>query len=332
MTPARRTHPELTVVVNFYNLQRLAPQALASLRGSASPGVRFLLVDDASTDDTPNLLEDAARSIPGADVLHLDHNQGLAAARHRGMERVETDWFTFLDGDDWVEPGYYPTLFDEVLASGCEWVRTDHIEVVGTTRTPIRIPDRNRAKRIGSPRESILAARTTSVDFAHAWSGVYHRRLRDEGLVFYPEQLRTAEDRPGIWRLHLNVDRFTIARTMGLFYRRGVAGSLTQTGDVRQLAIIESLRLMREEVLADREADRFMPKVVRTWCGLLAAHWMLRSRLTPALRRRFAVEALHLLDTVDPAMLQANLDTMIESRRQALEDLLRTGYLWEAVR
>ncbi|WP_432557816.1 glycosyltransferase family 2 protein [Granulicoccus sp. GXG6511] len=318
-------HPLLTVVVNFFRLGPLAEDALASLRWSSDPRIRFLLVDDASPDDTPERLRRTARELPGAEVLELPDNRGLAGARMAALAELETDWFTFLDGDDWVSKGYYPALLDEVLALGVDWVRTDHIQCTGRERTLVRIPDVNRAGRIGSPRESILSARTSSVDFAHAWSGVYHRRLAEEGLVFYPPELRTAEDRPTIWRLHLSVPEFTIARTVGVHYRQAVEGSLTQTGDVRQLAVTESMRQVGEIVAADREADRFRAKVLRTWAGLFAWHWQHRGRFTPALRARFIVEAAGLLDTADPEELQAVIRAMPESRRQAVESLRRAA-------
>lgn len=318
-------HPLLTVVVNFFRLGPLAEDALASLRWSSDPRITFLLVDDASPDDTPERLHRAARSLPGARVLILPENQGLAGARMAALAELDTDWFTFLDGDDWVSKGYYPALLDEVLGLGVDWVRTDHIQCTGRQRVLVRIPDVNRAGRVGVPRESILSARTSSVDFAHAWSGVYHRRLATAGYVCYPPELRTAEDRPSIWRLHLSVPQFTIARTVGVHYRQDVAGSLTQTGDVRQLAVTESMRQVGEIVAADPEADRFRTKVLRTWAGLFAWHWQHRSRFTPALRARFTVEAAGLLDTADPDELAAVIKAMPESRRQAVESLRRAA-------
>lgn len=318
-------HPSLTVVVNFFRLGSLATDALASLRWSSDPRIRFLLVDDASPDDTPDRLRRAARELPGAEVLALPENLGVAGARMAALERLETDWFTFLDGDDWVSKGYYPTLFDEVLAAGVDWVRTDHVLCHGRERTLVRIPDINRAGRVGSPRESILSARTSSVDFAHSWSGVYHRRLAEDGTVSFPTELGTAEDRPTIWRLHLTVPAFTIARTTGVHYRQAVEGSLTKTGDVRQLAVTESMRQVGEMVAADPEADRFRPKVLRTWVGLFAWHWSHRARFTPALRARFITEAGALLDTADQQELEDVIRAMPESRRQAIRALRRAA-------
>lgn len=318
----------MTVIVLFHNLGAMADDALRSLTASIDPRIHYLLIDDASTDGTTEKVQRAAIAMPRTEALLLHHNRGPAAARNLGMSRVRTSHFTFLDGDDWVADGYYPALFDSVLATGLDWVRTDHILCTGTERIVGRIPDGNRAGRIGRPRDSILpGARTTSVDMAHSWSGVYHRRLYEAGFMHFPESLRSAEDRPFIWELHLNVEAFTISDVVGLHYRRGLTDSLTQTRSDSQLAITESMRRVRDIVAADHEADRFMPKVVRTWAGLLAWHWTYRARLASPVRRRFILEAADLLDEADPELLAEVLRAMPESRRQAVGALRRQGEL-----
>ncbi|WP_051215338.1 glycosyltransferase family 2 protein [Granulicoccus phenolivorans] len=332
--PTERAHVRaaaLTVIVNFYNLGTDAVPALRSLARNTDPRIRFVLVDDASTDDTRDLLETAARTLPRTQVLALPDNVGLGEARNRGLALLDTPWFTFLDGDDHLAAGYLPALLDEVLAAGVPWVRTDHVETEGTRRTLIRIPDRNRAGRIGVPRDSITGARTTSVDFAHAWSGVYHRELAEAGIVHYPAELRTAEDRPAIWKLHLQVPAFTIARTVGVFYRRDNAGSLTRTGDVRQLAFLAALRQIADIVHADPEAERFELKLVQNQCGLISWHYSLRARFSPALRARFYREAAQILDAADPAVLAEAVASMPEPRAQAIGAVRRAGRLLAAL-
>lgn len=311
----------------------MVEDCVRSLRTSADDRIRFLLIDDGSDDDTPVRLAAAARRMPNTELLALPQNLGVAAVRMLALEQLQTDWVTFLDGDDWVARGYFPRLFDEVLTrtdradEPLDWIRTDHVACRGRQRILTRIPDPNRAGRIGSPRESILSARTSSVDFAHSWSGIYHRRLVDDGTLYFPTELRTAEDRPTIWSLHLRVPRFTIAGTVGIHYRLGLSTSLTQTGDDRQLDITESMRQVQQLVLADPEAEKFLPKVWKTWAGLFAWHWEHRARLTPALRRRFAREAGALLDTADQAELAMVIRAMPESKRQAVDGLRRAASL-----
>lgn len=330
MATPTRDHPttrvRLTVFVLFHNLGgpgAPALDALASLARATDERIAFELIDDGSTDDTPALLAEAARRLPRTRVHTHDRPYGAAAARNAALTRVDTEWFTFLDGDDWVRAGYFPALLDDALRHRVPWVRVDHIASTGKERLTTRVPSGARG-RVMSPREAILPGhRTTAVDFAHSWGGVYHRSIADQHLWWFPPHLRTAEDRPGIWNLHLRVDAFTISPVCGLHYRRGLPTSLTMVRDERQLDIVESMRLMGEVAAADPERERFATKVVRTWAGLFAYHYLNRHRLTPALRRRFVVDADALLATADQNLLEDVLTVMPESRRQSVRALRR---------
>ncbi|MFM9545077.1 glycosyltransferase family 2 protein, partial [Streptomyces turgidiscabies] len=49
--------PKLSVVVPFHNVGPYAPDTLRSLANNADPEFEFLLIDDCSTDDTPEILD-----------------------------------------------------------------------------------------------------------------------------------------------------------------------------------------------------------------------------------------------------------------------------------
>ncbi|MGE6736054.1 glycosyltransferase family 2 protein, partial [Streptomyces sp. NPDC059900] len=101
---------KLSVIVPFYNVQQYAPDTLKSLRANARDDFEFILVDDCSKDETPEILERAARELPGAVHLRHETNGGLATARNTGLDAARGEYLTFLDGDDWLAPGYYAQL------------------------------------------------------------------------------------------------------------------------------------------------------------------------------------------------------------------------------
>ena len=72
---------------------------------------------------------------------------------------------------------------------------------------------------------------------------------------------------------------------LGVFYRRGVASSLTQIGDVRQLDFIRAFDQVIEETAGDPDAERLLPKAVRTYCAIIAHHLADDRRFEPAVAR-----------------------------------------------
>ena len=77
---------KLSVIVPFYNVQQYAPDTLRSLRRTRERDFEFILVDDCSTDGTPDLLERAAEDLP--DVARCVHPpRAERRARHRAQHR-----------------------------------------------------------------------------------------------------------------------------------------------------------------------------------------------------------------------------------------------------
>jgi glycosyltransferase involved in cell wall biosynthesis len=129
----------LSVVVPCYNVEAYVASTLISLARNRHPDIEFILVDDASTDATPAMLADRADSLGRVRVLTHQHNAGLSAARNTGLDAAGGTYIAFLDGDDWVERGYYPELLATIERLGCEMLRTDHVKVRGRKRTVYRI-------------------------------------------------------------------------------------------------------------------------------------------------------------------------------------------------
>lgn len=314
---------KLSVIVPFYNVQTYAPDTLRSLAANAREDFEFLLVDDCSRDETLPILERAERDLPGARVLRHDKNGGLATARNTGLDAARGRYIAFLDGDDWLAPGHYPELLSTIEELGCDFLRTDHVQCTGRSRTVHRVPHGRRGV-VTNPRELILPAdRSTSVDYAYAWAGMYHRRLLDDGLLHFTHGLRTAEDRPWIWRLHREARSMAVVGLFGVFYRRGVASSLTQIGDVRQLDFIRAFDQVILETAQDPEADRLLSKAVRTYCAIISHHLGSIERFEPRVARALRRMSAGALKRMPQDVLTEALDSMDAQRASRLRRLRR---------
>ncbi|MGW1462950.1 glycosyltransferase family 2 protein [Streptomyces sp. NPDC002308] len=314
---------KLSVIVPFYNVRAYASDTLRSLRANAREDFEFILVDDCSTDGTADLLRRAEETVEGVVVHRHARNAGLATARNTGLDAARGEYIAFLDGDDWVAPGHYTRLLARTEALGCQFVRTDHVQVTGTARTVRRVPHGPRGV-VDAPRAAILpATRTTSVDYAFAWAGLYRRELLDRGLLHFTDGLRTAEDRPWIWRLHREADSFAVLGTLSHFYRRGVASSLTRIGDERRLDFIRAYDQLLAETAADRDAETLLPKAVRTYCAVIAHHVKDIGAFEPSAARALKALGATALANMPQPLLNDVLNTMDTERATVLRKLRR---------
>lgn len=285
--------------------------------------LQLVAIDDGSRDDTRALMEHYAARFPRAEVVHNPTPRGLANARNQGLALVEGETFCFLDGDDWMQPRRLAVLTARLRELGCDFVRTDHVTVSGARRTLVRAPHPWR-EAVGPPREAILPAdEPTMVDYPYAWAGLLHRRLIDRGLAGFPPGLFTAEDRPWIWRLHLEASSFAVVDAPALLYRRGVTGSLTQVADRRQLDFAAAMAQVVALVQRDREAARLLPKAVWTALALSSHHLVRSRRMTPAVRAEMRSRIHDLLRGLPAPEVAAVVERLDGPRRRVLARPLR---------
>lgn len=305
----------LSVVVPVRDCERYIGDALSSLCRNSRPDFEFIVVDDGSVDATGDIADDFRGDLPGLAVIRNPAPTGLADARNAGLAAATGRYVTFMDGDDWLAPGYLAQLVTAIEGLGCDFVRTDHVQAEGRKRVVHRAPLARRGVVL-DPREAILPAGVrTMVDYPYAWAGVYRRSLHD--LLHFPGSLHTAEDRPWIWRLHREAATFAVVPLAGVFYRRQVAGSLTQVGDERQLHFFDAFQL----VFKDLE-EKYLPKAVRNFCALLAHHLELADRFTPRLRARFEERGAEMVGALPAGLVAESVAAMSAEREATLRALV----------
>lgn len=317
--------PQVTVILPAKDAAPYIGTTLETLlrQFDDAAALKLVAIDDGSTDATGELMHAYAERFTHAEVITNPHPVGLASARNQGLAHVEGDAFCFIDGDDWMQPRRLQVLATRLRELDCDFLRTDHVRVTAAERRIVRAPFAWR-DTVASPREAILPADdTTMVDYPYAWAGIFHRRLLDRGLAAFPGGLFTAEDRPWIWRLHLQTSSFAVVDAPALLYRRGVPTSLTQVRDRRQLDFARSLSQVVEIVEQDAEARRFLPKAVRTALALSSHHIVRSRRMAPPMRREMRRSIRDLLAALPQAEVTAALDTLEGSRRRVLARALR---------
>ncbi|HEY9631158.1 MAG TPA: glycosyltransferase [Coleofasciculaceae cyanobacterium] len=99
------TAPQISVIIPTYNCDRYLSEAIESVLSQGYsdgeiPRVEILVVDDGSTDSTPEVLQRYAGQIRAV----RQANQGVAIARNRGIELAQGKWIAFLDADDFLLP------------------------------------------------------------------------------------------------------------------------------------------------------------------------------------------------------------------------------------
>ncbi|AJE47792.1 glycosyltransferase family 2 protein [Celeribacter indicus] len=109
----------VSIMIAAYNAQEDLPTAIASARAQTGVAVEIIVVDDASPDDTADLM---ARDYPDVTYIRLAQNAGPSGARNAAIEAATGGWIAVLDADDGMAPDRLATLLAHAEAAGADAV------------------------------------------------------------------------------------------------------------------------------------------------------------------------------------------------------------------
>jgi hypothetical protein len=130
--PVTRREPGLstvTVIVPCYNYARYLPACVTSVLTQQGVVVDVVVVDDASTDGTADLVEELAALDPRVRLVARPTNGGPVAAFNEGLRHVSGTYVVRLDADDLLTQGALARatdLMDEVSSVGLVYGRPRH--------------------------------------------------------------------------------------------------------------------------------------------------------------------------------------------------------------
>jgi biofilm PGA synthesis N-glycosyltransferase PgaC len=102
--PELDRYPGVTVLIPCRNEQLAIEPAVRAAIASRYPGLEILVIDDASTDATPAVLEGLLAEIPSLRVLTLERNLGKAQALNLGALATGTEYLMCIDADALLDP------------------------------------------------------------------------------------------------------------------------------------------------------------------------------------------------------------------------------------
>ncbi len=102
----------VATVIPVRNRAQYIARALNSVASQTFQSAEIIVVNDASTDRTPEIVMKVAGEIPNIKLITLDQNVGAAEARNVGVRHARSDLIAFLDSDD----VWYPKKLEKQIA------------------------------------------------------------------------------------------------------------------------------------------------------------------------------------------------------------------------
>lgn len=124
--------PKVSVITAVYNGEKYLTEAIESVLAQTFIDFEYIIVDDGSTDKTPEIIKEFVRRDSRINTVRIE-NSGPANARNVALQMAKADWIAVLDADDVCLPSRLKEQIGFVkdhpecilVGSGCMEITTD---------------------------------------------------------------------------------------------------------------------------------------------------------------------------------------------------------------
>jgi len=106
MVEKNQQTPIVSVCVPSYNHARFIQPCIESIFAQTYQNIQLIIIDDGSTDNSPEIIEKTLKNCPFESKLTIRSNKGLVRTLHEGLEMARGDYFAVLASDDMWLPGF----------------------------------------------------------------------------------------------------------------------------------------------------------------------------------------------------------------------------------
>ncbi|MGO4543323.1 glycosyltransferase family 2 protein [Paenibacillus sp. 2TAB23] len=218
---------KISVIIPVFNAEPYLAKCIESLLNQTVHECEFIFINDGSVDNSVSVIE-RYKQIDARVVLLEQYNQGVSAARNKGLQAAKGDYIGFVDADDYIEADMYESLYHTALKEDCDIVLSNfESEIDGhavLTAYPFPV---NQVLNKAYISQEVLPFFIKSDELNTACNKLYRRSLLQDQGVQFPLQVALGED--GVFNMAAfsHADRFVYMDYTGYHYRE-IIGSATR--------------------------------------------------------------------------------------------------------
>ena len=104
--------PKVSVIVPVYNTEEYVSECLESLINQTLTDIEIICVNDGSTDNSLEVLQDYAQKDSRV-IVFSKENGGAGSARNLGLKNAKGEFINFIDSDDWLDLKTFEELYNK---------------------------------------------------------------------------------------------------------------------------------------------------------------------------------------------------------------------------
>lgn len=240
----------VSVVIPVFKVRNFIERCATSLFEQTLEDVEYIFVDDASPDDSIEILKECLERYPKrkaqVQILTHEQNKGLPAARNTGLAVATGEYVFHCDSDDWVESTILEDLYVTAIQNSADIVWCDWYLSFAQNERYMRQPAYSRS-------DDALRAMLSGIMKYNVWNKLVKRDIYVKNDIAFPSGHAMGEDMTVI-KLFVKSSKVAYLPKALYHYVRTNVNAYTQTYSKRHL---EDLSFNVDDVVGflEREYD-----------------------------------------------------------------------------
>ena len=112
---------KISVIIPVYNVEKYLKECLDSVINQTLKDIEIICVNDGSTDNSLNILENYAKK-DNRIIVISQKNKGLSGARNTGLKYCSGEYVSFIDSDDYVSKDLFELTYNNAISNNSDLV------------------------------------------------------------------------------------------------------------------------------------------------------------------------------------------------------------------
>lgn len=231
----------VSIIMPVYNVEKYLRQCLDSLFSQTLEEIEIIAVNDGSTDNCLQILEEYQRRKPHIMKVYTTKNCGVSHARNYGMTKAIGQYVLFVDSDDFIEKDMCEKLYNKAVADNNDIVICTRYNVYEDIHTGVLKRDHIKLEHINSS----FNLYENKYELAHIlpfpWDKLFKRELLED--MEFPLNMRF-EDLVFVYQVVVKAKNIGVVDEPLYNYRKTTQGGFLNTFSKQTLDIIKAFELV----------------------------------------------------------------------------------------
>ena len=231
-----RARKRFSVIIPAYNVQEYIKKPIESVLEQDFKNYELIVVNDASTDQTADIVEEYARKYDNVRLISHKENKASGGARNTGLDHANSEYIIFLDADDYLYDSTVLGKVDKLL--GDKTVDVVYMGFkIGGNRDEFVIPTEETCTKEYKAGEDI---------YPNVWSKCWNLEFLNKNNIRFVEH-RYYEDVLFVYNGVMKSNSYLIADFPVHHYISGRKNSMTTTLNLKNIYdTVDNIRDMLE--------------------------------------------------------------------------------------